>query len=80
MNINVKLYATLRKYAPSEIGLGEEFQISLSGHSISDLVKQLHIPSENGIIVMVNGIRVTKLDQQLKEKDLVVIFPPLGGG
>ncbi len=31
-------------------------------------------------IVMVNGIRISDLNINLEEDDLIVMFPPIGGG
>jgi molybdopterin converting factor small subunit len=78
--VNVKLYAGLRKFAPDDNELGDFFQIELQGSTVSDLIKKLGIREAQVQIVMVNGERVMENDQILNEDDLVVIFPPIGGG
>ena len=80
MAIDVKLYATFRKFAPPGIGLGESFKLDLENKSILDVIEFLKIPIEKGAIVMVNGIRITNFNHVLIENDLLVIFPVLGGG
>ena len=80
MPINVKLYATFRKFAPLGTELGESFKIGIENKTISDLIDLLKIPKEKGVIVMVNGIRITNLDHLMRDNDLIVIFPVLGGG
>ncbi len=80
MPINVKLYATFRKFAPSGTELGESFKLDTENITISDVIDALKIPKEKGVIVMVNGIRITDLNHLVRDSDLVVIFPLLGGG
>ncbi|NHJ13849.1 MAG: MoaD/ThiS family protein [Candidatus Thorarchaeota archaeon] len=80
MKIHVKLYATLQHYAPEGTELGQSFQVELVGKTILDLVHHLRFQEGQARIVMVNGIRVTELEYQLKDGDVVVIFPPIGGG
>lgn len=80
MRIQVKLYATLQQYAPEGTELGISFPVELEGKTILDLINRLQFKEEQAKIVMVNGIRVTDLDHQLKVDDMVVIFPPIGGG
>lgn len=78
--VNVKLYAGLRKFAPKDNELGDFFQIDIQGNAIYDLIKKLGIKEVHVQIVMVNGERAIEYDQALEEDDLVVIFPPIGGG
>jgi len=80
MPINVKLYATFRKFAPPGTELGESFKIDIENKTISDVIDFLKIPKEKGVIVMVNGIRITNLNHLMRDNDLIVIFPVLGGG
>ncbi len=80
MPINVKLYATFRKFAPPETKLGESFKLDIEDTTISDIINLLNIPQEKGVIVMINGIRITDLSFNVCNNDLIVIFPLLGGG
>ena len=80
MKVHVKLYATLREYAPHNLGIGQSFPVELKEGSISELTAVLGFKIEQAKIIMVNGERVTDLGQVLKDGDLVVIFPPVGGG
>ena len=70
MRITVKLYATLRRFAPAGTKIGEAFEVHSQGTTIGDLIQQLGVSSEQAMIIMIN----------LAENDLVVIFPPVGGG
>ncbi|MFX1534520.1 MAG: MoaD/ThiS family protein [Promethearchaeota archaeon] len=79
IHIRVKLYATLRKYLPNT-ELGEEVPIEVPARAtIEDVIDQLGIDLEEAKIILVNGIRKT-LNDSLEENDLLVIFPPVGGG
>jgi molybdopterin converting factor small subunit len=78
--VMVKLYATLRRFAPEGIEIGASFEVEFQGTTVSELVGHLGFSSEQAKIVMVNGQRETDLEFVLAENDLVVIFPPVGGG
>ena len=80
MQIKVKLYATFRKYAPKGLALGEAFDVKLSHNTIRGLMHHLGIPEKERVIVLINRIRITNLEHELKSNDLVVIFPLIGGG
>ncbi|MFX1441540.1 MAG: MoaD/ThiS family protein [Promethearchaeota archaeon] len=80
MRVSVKLYATLQEYSPPETELGKEFSVDLTGRTVIELLSKLGIKDEQAKIVMVNGIRIDTLSYELKENDLIVIFPPIGGG
>ena len=80
MKLEVKTYATLRKYAPSDVALGESFTIEIEEDTVSDVINHLQIPSDEKLVIMVNGIRITDIKHNLKDKDLVVFFPQIGGG
>jgi sulfur carrier protein ThiS len=76
----VKLYATLQKYAPKGTKPGESFEVELENSNLSALITQLGIKESRVAIVFLNGNRITNKRHSLQEGDLVVIFPPIGGG
>ncbi|MFX0064951.1 MAG: MoaD/ThiS family protein [Candidatus Hermodarchaeota archaeon] len=79
IHIRVKLYATLRRHLPNT-ELGEEVAIEVPERvTIEEVITQLGIDLEEAKIILVNGIRKT-LNDILEENDLLVIFPPVGGG
>ncbi|TFG34053.1 hypothetical protein EU527_05490 [Candidatus Thorarchaeota archaeon] len=80
MRVQVKLYATLREYAAPDNEIGASFEVQLIGNALEDLFKQLGFGMERAKIVMINGGSVVDLSTQLNEDDLVLIFPPVGGG
>jgi molybdopterin synthase sulfur carrier subunit len=80
MIVQVKLYATLREYAPLGSEIGEVFNVEFNGSTLQDLIQKLGFKLDRAKIVMVNGNRVVDVKTSLNEDDLVVIFPPIGGG
>jgi molybdopterin synthase sulfur carrier subunit len=80
MRVQVKLYATLREYAPPATEIGESFRVEFDGSTLQELIQKLGFELDRAKIVMVNGTRVLGAKTSLNEGDLVVIFPPIGGG
>ena len=78
--MKVKLYATLRKYAPDDVELGDAFPLEIELTTIDGVLKKLGIGAVQTKIIMVNGTRVSDLNQSLSPNDTIVIFPPVGGG
>lgn len=79
MKFHVKLYATLRRYFPN-VSLGEAVVMELpDGAKVIDLLKILHIPIEEAKVIFINHTHA-EFSDIIKNEDLVVIFPPIGGG
>lgn len=79
MIINVKLFAMLTRYHPDSAA-GVPFQVELPENStIQNLLEILEIPIDETKITFVNN-QIQPLDYQLKEGDIVGIFPPVAGG
>jgi molybdopterin converting factor small subunit len=79
MHVLVKLYASLRKYAPNG-SAGSTFEIELPEEAtLEDLMRALNIPSDEARIAFVNGI-IREIDHTLKSGDEVGLFPPIAGG
>ncbi len=79
MEIEVKLFATLRDYLPKG---SSQFSCKIEIKSqtrIQDILSRLKIPDELPKIILVNGVHGKK-DQVLKEGDVLSIFPPVAGG
>jgi molybdopterin converting factor small subunit len=80
MKVHVKLYATLREYTPSNTDIGSSFDVELDGTTLEELIHHLGFDVDIAKIVMINGARILDMSANLNENDLVVIFPPVGGG
>ncbi len=79
MEIEVKLFATLRDYLPQGSG---RFSCKLDIEEktrVEDILTRLKIPEEMPKIILINGIHGKK-DQLLKEGDVLSVFPPVAGG
>lgn len=72
MQVQVKLFVTLRKNRIQNVELPD-------GSDAKDLIHQLGIPLEEVCLLSVNKRQAT-LDQRLKERDVIYIMPPIGGG
>lgn len=79
MLIQVKLFATLRRYA-GDTSPGQPIPVELpTGATLQDLVERLGIPPDDTKVTFVNG-RAQELNWVLQPGDDVGIFPPIGGG
>ncbi len=75
VKIQLKLYATLRKYIP-----GDDDEINIEpGSSVSDILKQLGIPDIEAKLIFIDG-KKGAIDTILKGGERLGIFPPVGGG
>ena len=79
MEIEVKLFATLRDYLPKGSS-GFSCMMEIDGRTrVQDILSRLKIPEEIPKIILINGVHGKK-DQALKEGDVLSIFPPVAGG
>jgi molybdopterin converting factor small subunit len=79
MQIRVKLFATLSRYALNGVP-GIPFLMELSeGATLGDVVRQLKLPREEVKVFFVNG-RARPEDWILQPGDEVGIFPLVAGG
>ncbi len=75
MQIQLKLFATLRAYTPDN---AEAYPIE-PGMTVQDIITRLDIPIGEAKLVFVNSTR-RDFDATLDDGDRVGIFPPVGGG
>lgn len=78
MRIKVKLFAILRKYAPTGSTAKQDLELS-DGSTIRQALEQLGVPEPKVAFVFVNSKR-QKLDQPLADGDELGVFPPIAGG
>lgn len=79
MEIEVKLFATLRDYLPKG---SSRFscKMEVDGQTrVREILTRLNIPEGMPKIILVNGVHGKK-EQVLKEGDVLSIFPPVAGG
>jgi len=75
MNIVIKCFATLSRFAPAE---AEAFSVA-PGETVADVVARLGIPPDELKLVFVNGAHAP-LATPLADGDRVGLFPAVGGG
>ena len=79
VRVQVKLYATLRRYRP-ELGHGEALELELEeGATWQALLETLGIPETESKQCFVNGV-VQRSDRALEDGDEIGLFPPIAGG
>ena len=79
MQVNIKLFANLRKKLPK--GSMGKATIDLADQAtINDLIQHLDIPFDLAQMVLVNGEQTREFDEALSDGDQVSIFPPVAGG
>ena len=79
IEVQARLYATLRKYQPG-LGHGEAIRVGLPrGSRVDDLLKKLGVPEDETKQVFVDG-RQRPFDYLLQGGEEVGIFPPIAGG
>lgn len=79
IRIEVRLYASLRKYSP-EIGIGEPVILQVpEGTCLTDLLVRLRIPKVEVKTAFVNN-RSQNEDYQFRDGDRVALFSPVAGG
>lgn len=78
MVLEIRLYATLRRFATS--GSGGVLTIDVpAGTTVAQVFEFLEIDPIDVKLVMVNGL-ASDSDRLLAEGDRVGLFPPVGGG
>ena len=78
MVLEVRLYATLRRYTPASPS-GVITVVVPAGSTVLDVVRKIKIDPAEIHLIMINGIGC-ELDKVVHEGDRVGLFPPVGGG
>jgi len=79
VRVEVRLFATLAAFLPSDGRDGTaELEIP-EGSTVTDVARRLGIPPDLARVVLVNG-RDIGSEARLTSRDVVTIFPPLAGG
>jgi len=79
MKVEVRVFATLRKYV-SNLKVGEAKMIDLpAGTTLGALRDQLGLPAEEVKIIMRNG-RHSEPDDLIADGDRIAYVPAVGGG
>lgn len=79
MEVKVKLFASLGKYAPDKEPAKAFIYEIQEDDTLRSLAKKIGIPEEEIKICFVNA-HSRKMDHELAHNDEVGFFPPIGGG
>ena len=83
MKIQLKLYASLGQYLPTE-AKKNEIEVEVQNHTtVGDLLQKYKVPDEMCHLVLVNGKFVSPGDRSmlsLNDGDALAVWPPVAGG
>jgi molybdopterin converting factor small subunit len=79
LQVEVRLYATLRQQAPSEAVKGIVSITLPEKSTVLELLNYIKIDPVEVHMIMVNG-KGSELDTVLHDNDRIGLFPPVGGG
>jgi len=84
MEIELKLFMMFKKYGPPEQKDGRSRMQIESGTRFIDILNAINMPIEEDKIIVINGISHKQCDEvnelEIKDGDIVAIFPPIAGG
>lgn len=78
MVVEVRLYATLRRYTPSSPNGVIQVDVA-DGATVLDIVEKIGIDPAEIHLVMINGAGC-ELEKPVNSGDRIGLFPPVGGG
>jgi len=76
--VEVRLYATLRRYAPASLAGVFPAQVPVNC-TVAELLNGINIEETEVHIMMINGV-ISTLNSTLHEGDRLGLFPAVGGG
>jgi sulfur carrier protein ThiS len=79
MQVEITVFATLRKYLPDLPVGGSKFIEVDSGATPADLIQILGLPAEEVKIVIRNHV-ITDLDEIVEDGDRIAFAPAIAGG
>ena len=84
MEIELKLFMMFKKFGPPEQVDGRSRMQVEPGTRFVDILNTISMPVEEDKIIVINGISHKQCDAvnelEIKDGDIVAIFPPIAGG
>jgi molybdopterin synthase sulfur carrier subunit len=79
MQVNVLVFATLRRYVP-ELGIGQALEMDVDpGTTLADIQDRLGLPDNEVKVVMRNGLQA-ELSDTVQDGDRIAYIPAVAGG
>ena len=81
--INIKLFASLRRFMPDGAVRNEAPLELPESHSVTSVLEDLNVPLESCHLVVVNGIFIPPEERGSKsmvDGDTLAVWPPVAGG
>lgn len=79
MKVEVKLFATLARYAPEGLRQADSMVQVSDGITIMELLQELDIPYDQVKLIFLNGVHA-EAHTVLEDGSKLGLFPPVGGG
>jgi len=84
VQVEVRMFMDYRRYLPADAVEGKASVTVEEGTSVEGLLRSLGVPLDEPKILVINGIShgtgTSAIEHELKDGDVVAIFPPVGGG
>lgn len=84
VKVEVAMFMDFTKYFPAEASNGKVTISLVDGSTVKDLLNILNIPINEPKLLVINGLSQGISDKvntrELKEGDVVAVFPPVVGG
>ncbi len=80
MNVEVRLFATLRKHLPDGSSRTSAHLDLPAGTSIADVLDRLGIPQAAAFLILVDGLYEADRSRRLEDGCALSIWPPVAGG
>ena len=79
MEIELKLFASLRAYLPGKDGAAAlQFKVP-DDATVASVLDMLKVPKDAAKLIFVNNLKVDR-HQRLRDGDRLGVFPPVAGG
>lgn len=79
MEIEIKLFASLRKYFPEGETATAAYLKVPDNATVAQVLDTLKIPLTAAKLIFINNVKA-QLDQRLRDGDRLGVFPPVAGG
>jgi sulfur carrier protein ThiS len=84
MQVTLKLYATLTDYLPAAARCTNQVRLDVPPDAtVETLIAPFNLPPKLAHLLLINGVFVPRNERnlrQLREGDVVAIWPPIAGG